>query len=136
MLRRLLLLRGNGTSEASFPRPNLGEGDDCAGSGTALPHHGCRQGALEGEGALRILLLGATGFIGSAVAARLAQQGHEVIGVARTVDAAARRLPVTRWISLDLRRAGRAEDWLPHLEGIGAVVNCAGALQDSARDSR
>jgi uncharacterized protein YbjT (DUF2867 family) len=84
---------------------------------------------------LRILLIGATGFIGSAVAARLAADGHEVIGLARVVDAAARRLPVSRWIALDLRSGATPEAWLPHLEGMDAVVNCAGTLQDNVRDS-
>ena len=84
---------------------------------------------------LRILLIGATGFIGSAVAARLAGEGHEMTGVARSIDAAARRLPVSRWVSLDLRGAVTPEAWLPHLEGMDAVVNCAGTLQDSVRDS-
>ena len=84
---------------------------------------------------MRVLLLGATGLIGSAVAARLAQAGHDVTGVARTVDSAARRVPVARWVELDLRSIRRAEDWAPHLDGIDAVVNCAGTLQDSVRDS-
>jgi uncharacterized protein YbjT (DUF2867 family) len=84
---------------------------------------------------LRILLIGATGFIGSAIAARLAAEGHELVGVARRIDAVARRLPVSRWIELDLRRAAAAEAWLAHLEGMDAVVNCAGALQDNVRDS-
>lgn len=84
---------------------------------------------------MRVLLLGATGLIGSAVAARLHAAGHEVAGVARRVDAAARRLPVSRWIELDLRRAVRAGDWIPHLAGIEAVVNCAGALQAGPRDA-
>jgi uncharacterized protein YbjT (DUF2867 family) len=81
------------------------------------------------------LLLGATGLIGSAVAARLAAENHDVTGVARTRGAAARRLPITRWITLDLRSATSAEAWRPHLDGVDAVVNCAGVLQDSARDS-
>ncbi len=84
---------------------------------------------------MRILLIGATGFIGSAIAARLAAEGHELVGVARRIDAVARRLPVSRWIELDLRRAAAAEAWLAHLEGMDAVVNCAGALQDNVRDS-
>jgi uncharacterized protein YbjT (DUF2867 family) len=81
------------------------------------------------------LLIGATGLIGSAIAARLAGEGHDILGVTRSLDAAARRLPVSRWIELDLRRAATPETWLPHLDGIEAVVNCAGTLQDSGRDS-
>ena len=84
---------------------------------------------------MRILLIGATGLIGSAVAARLVREGHKVIGLGRGTGTAARRLPVCRWIDLDLRAATRPADWMPHLEGIDAVVNCAGVLQDSARDS-
>lgn len=82
----------------------------------------------------RILLLGATGLIGSAVAARLHDAGLRVVALARDASAAA-RLPVERVIALDLRGATRTEDWLPLLDGIDAVVNCAGVLQDSGRDS-
>jgi uncharacterized protein YbjT (DUF2867 family) len=88
-----------------------------------------------GEPPSRVLLLGATGLIGSAVAARLQAAGHEVIGMARRIDEAARRVPAASWIELDISRATRPEDWAPHLAGIEAVVNCAGVLQDSARDS-
>lgn len=84
---------------------------------------------------MRVLLLGATGLIGSAVAARLSAAGHEVVGVTRGLDAAARRVPVARWIELDLRQIKGPQDWAPHLAGIEAVVNCAGTLQDSLRDS-
>lgn len=84
---------------------------------------------------MRVLILGATGLIGSAVSARLVTAGHEVVGLTRTRDAAARRLPVERWIVADLRDVNGPEDWLPHLEEVDAVVNCAGTLQDSVRDS-
>jgi len=84
---------------------------------------------------LRVLLLGATGLIGSAVAARLAGAGHDVTGVARHIDTLARRVPVAGWLRIDLREATRPQDWLPHLAGIDAVVNCAGVLQDNLRDS-
>jgi uncharacterized protein YbjT (DUF2867 family) len=87
------------------------------------------------ENDVRVLLLGATGLIGSAVAARLARDGHELVGVTRELDSTARRVPVARWIVLDLRDIGGPQDWAPHLAGIEAVVNCAGTLQDSVRDS-
>ncbi|HEX8639700.1 MAG TPA: SDR family oxidoreductase [Allosphingosinicella sp.] len=84
---------------------------------------------------MRVLLLGASGLIGSAVAARLARDGHWVIGAARSVDPAARRVPVAEWRTFDLREKVRPEDWLSVVEGVEAVVNCAGALQASLRDS-
>ena len=84
---------------------------------------------------MRILLLGATGLIGSAVAARLAAVGHELVGVTRTLDPAARRIPVERWIQLDLRDVKGPADWRAHLEGMDAVVNCAGTIQSNLRDS-
>lgn len=84
---------------------------------------------------MRVLLLGATGLIGSATAVRLLAEGHDVVGVARRLDAAARRVPVAHWARLDLRAMRRPQDWVPHLAGIDAVVNCAGVLQDSVRDS-
>jgi uncharacterized protein YbjT (DUF2867 family) len=38
-------------------------------------------------------------------------------------------------VSIDVAGAVNASDWEPHLEGIEAVVNCAGVFQDSPRDS-
>jgi uncharacterized protein YbjT (DUF2867 family) len=84
---------------------------------------------------MRVLLLGANGLIGSGVAARLHRDGIEIVGVARSSGPLIRRLPVAQWILLDLRHALTPEAWLPHLVGIDALVNCAGVLQDNARDS-
>jgi uncharacterized protein YbjT (DUF2867 family) len=81
---------------------------------------------------MRILLLGATGLIGSHLLGRLRAQGHDVVAVARRPGAAG---PGVRWVALDLRTATRPEAWAPHLAGIDAVVNCAGVLQDGPADS-
>jgi uncharacterized protein YbjT (DUF2867 family) len=84
---------------------------------------------------MRVLVIGATGLVGAAVVARLLNEEHELAGVARNISRAARRLPDVRWIALDIARATSADDWLPHLQGMDAAVNCAGVLQDSPGDS-
>lgn len=83
----------------------------------------------------RVLVTGATGLIGQAVIADLLRAGFAVVGVARAVAVPARRLPQVEWVAVDIAAATRPEDWLPHLADIAAVVNCAGVLQDSLRDS-
>ena len=82
---------------------------------------------------MRVLVVGASGLIGSAVAARLASRGHEITAVSRNGHALG--LVQARAIALDVARAERAQDWLPHLAGVDAVVNCAGVLQDGLGDS-
>lgn len=81
----------------------------------------------------RILVIGATGLIGSRIAAQLAASGHEVVGVAREIDAAARRMPGVEWRRVDLA-AARSEDWAGLLLEVDAAVNCAGALQSGPAD--
>jgi uncharacterized protein YbjT (DUF2867 family) len=83
---------------------------------------------------VRVLLVGANGFIGSAVLGRLRIRGHAVLAVLRDAGAAARLGPLAETAVVDMARA-KPETWLAHLAGVDAVVNCAGVLQDSARDS-
>ena len=84
---------------------------------------------------MRVLLTGATGLIGSAVLAGLRDQGHEVVAVVRSGAAAARLPGATRGVALDIAEATGPADWSLHMAGVEAVVNCAGVLQDSPRDS-
>jgi uncharacterized protein YbjT (DUF2867 family) len=81
----------------------------------------------------RFLIIGATGLIGSRIAAELASAGHKVVGVARNIEDAHRRMPALEWIRLDFATA-RTDDWARLLSGIDAVVNCAGALQSGPVD--
>jgi uncharacterized protein YbjT (DUF2867 family) len=80
---------------------------------------------------MNILVTGATGLIGSAVAASLAREGHHVVGLARHPRP---ELKIAGWIALDIASAKAPELWTAHLEGIEVVVNCAGTLQDGAHE--
>ena len=82
---------------------------------------------------VRILIVGASGLIGSAVVAHLGGQGHEIV-MATRIGSPAGLLPA-KIIRMDLARATSPEDWLPHLTGIDAVINCAGTFQDSPGES-
>jgi uncharacterized protein YbjT (DUF2867 family) len=82
----------------------------------------------------RILVLGAYGLIGGAVADRLAAAGHAVTGLGRSVAAARVARPHIGWVAQDIAACTRAEDWAPLIAGMDVVVNCAGALQDGPRD--
>ena len=84
------------------------------------------------EAALRVLLLGASGLIGSAVLARLVAEGHEVRAVARRRGA---ELPGAEWVHLDIAQTTGSVAWHRHLSGVDSVVNCAGVLQDGPVDN-
>ncbi|MBB6407545.1 SDR family oxidoreductase [Mesorhizobium sangaii] len=83
---------------------------------------------------MKVLVLGGYGLIGEAVVGRLLRDGHHVAGLGRDVVDAERRWPAVRWIAADMSRLLAAEDWLPVVTGMDAVVNAAGALQDGPRD--
>ncbi len=81
-----------------------------------------------------VLVLGAYGFIGSAVVRTLRGNGHCVRGMVRNVRTSARVLPGIDVVQGDMRSFTRPQDWAEALEGIDVVVNCAGALQDGPED--
>lgn len=64
---------------------------------------------------MKVLLTGASGFIGRNVAQALVVQGHTV-------------QPVSRRHGLDMGRLLQPADWLPLLDGVDAVVNAAGII--------
>jgi uncharacterized protein YbjT (DUF2867 family) len=74
---------------------------------------------------MRILILGGTGLIGSAIHARLAAEGHDCVLVSRHPTGASD----AHHVALDVARATDASSWKPVLAGIDAVINAAGALQ-------
>ena len=83
---------------------------------------------------MRVLVLGGYGLIGLEAARRLAR-GHELIALGRSSAYGKRVLPEARWFEADIAALDTAEKWAPLLDGVDAVVNAAGALQDGARDN-
>ncbi len=80
---------------------------------------------------MRVLVLGANGFVGSAIVAALIRAGIEVRGVVRDPAKLSRRFPDIDTFKADLL-APSARDagfWQPALDGIDAVVNAAGVLR-------
>jgi uncharacterized protein YbjT (DUF2867 family) len=84
---------------------------------------------------VRVLITGATGFIGGAIARALLRQGHELVCAVRDPS----RLqwgdagPGTwRAVTVDLSHATEPQAWQPHLSGVDAVINAVGIIREQA----
>src|SRR3954469_25865398 len=81
----------------------------------------------------RILLIGASGFLGTAIHVALVEAGHAVVALYH--HSAPKVMPArTGWRGLDIGRTS-VEAWRPLLESVDVVINCAGVLQDSPFES-
>jgi uncharacterized protein len=74
---------------------------------------------------MRIVLAGATGYIGRPLVAALRDAGHQLVVLTRRPAEATELMPGIELVEWDGRTAGRA--WGSTLEGAGAVVNLSGA---------
>ncbi len=68
---------------------------------------------------MKIVLTGASGFIGGHVLQALSAAGHEVV-------------PADRHHGIDFNRMLEEDDWLPHLKGIDAVINAVGIIAETS----
>jgi len=66
----------------------------------------------------RILLTGATGFIGRHLAMTLLDEGYDIV-------------PISRSTGFNFNRMVTPEDWLPHLENVDAVINAVGIIVET-----
>ena len=83
---------------------------------------------MERSWGLRILVLGAAGFIGRHILAALIGAGHSVVGAVRRPVEIAAAFPEATFFACDLARDRDPEAWRTRLAGIDVVVNAAGLL--------
>jgi len=78
---------------------------------------------------MRILITGATGFIGRHLCAALLKEGHQLVAAVRDPASAQRRFPGIEAERIDLMAMTEPHHWQGWLRGVDAVINCAGVLQ-------
>ncbi|MEG3193414.1 NAD-dependent epimerase/dehydratase family protein [Lysobacter sp. D1-1-M9] len=99
-------------------RPRLGR--RCAGA--RVP------GAASEVRFVRVLLTGASGFLGAALADALRAAGHELVLAVRHPQPPPHAGDTM--IAVDFTRDLAAEDWRPRLTGVDAVINAVGILRE------
>ncbi|MCC8372271.1 MAG: SDR family oxidoreductase [Rickettsia endosymbiont of Pseudomimeciton antennatum] len=79
-------------------------------------------------GGLRVLVIGANGFIGSYITAELLKDNHDVICAVRDIKATERKFPNTQIIACDFNSDTDPQKWIDKLQNIDVVINVAGVL--------
>jgi len=75
---------------------------------------------------MRVLVVGASGFIGSHIARALSRQGHHVIAGVRRPEASG----YAQTLTVDFSQPLPSEEWLAPLQDVDAVVNCVGIIAE------
>jgi uncharacterized protein YbjT (DUF2867 family) len=83
---------------------------------------------------MKILVIGASGFIGQRIVMEAASAGKEIVACGRSVPKLRLRFPSCEVISCDFAR-DTCEDWVKRLAGVDAVVNAAGIFQGQGGNS-
>ncbi len=84
---------------------------------------------------MRIMVLGAGGFIGRHILSELLQAGHSVLGIVRDTTELAASFPTVEFIQMDLATATDEQDWQQWLKGVDCIVNAAGVLRGRHMDA-
>lgn len=79
---------------------------------------------------MKVMLTGASGFIGRHLAVALRHAGHTVVGVVRRQPA--RPVSGVRYLEQDFQAARSPQDWAQAVAGMDVVVNTVGILRETA----
>jgi len=82
---------------------------------------------------MKVLITGASGFLGSNIARALMKGGHEVTGCVRDIKRSEGRLPGVRLIPCDFVHDNVPEVWTKRLDGIDIVINAVGIIREAGR---
>lgn len=77
---------------------------------------------------MRILVAGASGFIGSRLVRALTAQGHHVVGASRSREP---HSPLWAFVRVDFAQVPEPGWWMPQLQGIDVVINAVGIFRES-----
>lgn len=85
---------------------------------------------------MRVLLTGATGFIGRHLLEALVANGHQVVcATRRPARPASATTPGVSEIAVDFTRDHDSADWLPRLAGVDAVINAVGIIREQGKQT-
>lgn len=77
---------------------------------------------------MRVLIVGASGFIGSYITAAFLNDNHDVVCCVRDVEKTKDRFPLAKVVACDFNIDITPESWISRVENIDVVVNVAGVL--------
>ena len=84
---------------------------------------------------MRILITGASGFIGSHIVTTLLAAQHEVIACVRNPEYIHQRFPAIKTVNIDFMTVRDPQDWLRYLHNIDVVINAVGIINESHQQS-